>query len=122
MEWVKLDSTFYLDAAVIRAGEAAEVLFVRAMAYCGDQENDGLVPAEILSRLAPTKARARAAALVAEGLWEVVPEGWRFTSWRRHQQTREQMDASREAARVRQARRREKEKASHAVRPAVTSA
>ena len=37
MEWVKLDTTFYLDAAIVRAGEAAEVLFVRAMAYCGDE-------------------------------------------------------------------------------------
>ena len=117
MEWVKLDSTFYLDAAVIRAGEAAEVLFVRAMAYCGDQENDGIVPREILPRLAPTRARARAAALVAEGLWEVVPEGWRFVSWRRHQRTKEQMEAERVAARERQAEWR----ARNAVTNAVTS-
>ena len=63
MEWVKLDTTFYLDAAIVRAGEAAEVLFVRAMAYCGDQENDGLVEREILPRLCPNRGAARAAAL-----------------------------------------------------------
>lgn len=121
MEWVKLDSTYYLDVAIVRAGEAAEVLFVRAMAYCGDQENDGLVEKEILPRLCPTRGRSRAAALVAEGLWEVVPEGWRFVSWRRHQRTREQMDAEREANRVRKARSRDKS-TSHGVTHAVTPA
>lgn len=118
MEWVKLDSTFYLDVAIIRAGEAAEVLFVRAMAYCGDQENDGLVEREILPRLCPNRGAARAAALVREGLWEVVPEGWRFVSWSRHQRTREQMEAERVATRARKARSR----AGHAVTPAVTPA
>ena len=116
MDWVKLDSTYYLDVAIVRAGEAAEVLFVRAMAYCGDQENDGLVEREILPRLCPTRWRARAAALVREGLWEVVPEGWRFASWSRHQRTREQMEAERVASRARKA----KSRAGHAVTPAVT--
>ena len=116
MEWVKLDTTFYLDAAIVRAGEAAEVLFVRAMAYCGDQENDGLVEREILPRLCPNRGAARAAALVREGLWDVVPEGWRFASWSRHQRTRQQIEAERVASRARKA----KSRASHAVTPAVT--
>lgn len=120
MDWVKLDSTYYLDVAIVRAGEAAEVLFVRAMAYCGDQENDGLVEREILPRLCPVRGKARAAALVAEGLWEVVPEGWRFVSWARHQRTREQMDAEREANRARQQKRRSQE-ASHGVTNGVTA-
>ena len=120
MEWVKLDTTFYLDAAIVRAGEAAEVLFVRAMAYCGDQENDGLVEREILPRLCPTRGGSRAAALVREGLWEVVPAGWRFVSWSRHQRTREQVEADREASRRRQARRRSQD-TSHAVTNAVTT-
>ena len=121
MEWVKLDSTYYLDVAIVRAGEAAEVLFVRAMAYCGDQENDGLVEREILPRLCPTRGRSRAAALVREGLWEVVPAGWQFASWTRHQRTREQMDAEREANRLRKAKSRAKEDG-HAVSHAVTPA
>lgn len=120
MDWVKLDSTYYLDVAIVRAGEAAEVLFVRAMAYCGDQENGGLVEREILPRLCPTRGRARAAALVREGLWEVVPEGWRFASWGKHQMSREQMAAMREGGRARQARHRAQKR--HAVSNAVTNA
>lgn len=106
MDWVKLDTTYYLDAAVIRAGEPAEVLFTRALAYCGARENDGLVEREVLPRLAPTRGPSRAAALVREGLWEVVPEGWRFVSWGAWQRTRDQLEAQREGGRRRQARHR----------------
>lgn len=103
MEWVKLDTTFYLDEAIVAAGEAAEVLFVRAMAWCGDRENDGVVPRDIVPRLTPTRGKARAAALVREGLWEPVPEGWRIRSWSRKQRTKTQVEGERAAGRKRQA-------------------
>lgn len=116
MDWVKLTTNYYLDAAVMRAGEAAEVLFTRALAYCGDQENGGLVPREALLRLTPTRGLARARALVREGLWEEVPAGWRFVAWDRHQSD---LRARREAGRRRQATFREREKVRNASRNAV---
>ncbi|WP_372733591.1 hypothetical protein [Nocardioides sp.] len=124
MDWVKLSTSFYNDAAVMRAGEAAEVLFVRAMAYCGDQENAGIVPKEALPRLCPTRGIPRARALVREGLWEVVEGGWRFVNWHRHQETREQLDARRVAGRARQARHRQQRKSgvSNAVTNSVSDA
>ena len=103
MEWVKLASTYYLDAAVMRAGEAAEVLFVRAMAYCGDQENDGRIPFEALSRLTPTRGRSRANALVREGLWVEVEGGYQFVNWAKRQVDLQRLQAKRAAARKRQA-------------------
>lgn len=103
MDWVKLRTTYYNDAAIMRAGEAAEILFVRALAYCGEQENDGLVPREVLPRLCPTRGLPRARALVREGVWAEVPEGWRFVSWDKHQTTREQLEQTREDNRRRQA-------------------
>lgn len=115
MDWVKLTTNYYLDAAIMRAGEAAEVLFTRALAYCGDQENGGLVPREVLLRLTPTRGLARARALVREGLWEEVPAGWRFVSWDRHQSD---LRARREAGRRRQATFREREKVRNASRNA----
>lgn len=116
MDWVKLTTNYYLDAAIMRAGEAAEVLFTRALAYCGDQENGGLVPREVLLRLTPTRGLARARALVREGLWEEVPAGWRFVAWDRHQSD---LRARREAGRRRQATFREREKARNASRNGV---
>jgi hypothetical protein len=103
VDWVKLSTNYYDDPAVMRAGEAAEVLFTRAMAYCGDQETDGVVPAEVLPRLTPTRGVARARALVREGLWEEIPGGWRFSSWDHHQTSREALERDRQANRRRQA-------------------
>lgn len=120
MDWVKLSSNYYNDPAVMRAGEAAEVLFTRALAYCGDQETDGFVPAEVLLRLTPIKAPSRAAALVREGLWVVVDGGWRFTAWEKHQITSEQIEQTRAGNRQRQAKRRTAQR--HAVTNGVSHA
>lgn len=121
MEWVKLDSSYYLDAAVMRAGDQAELLFVRAMAYCGNQENGGVVPTEALPRLMPTRGRQAAAALVREGLWVEIPQGWAFVSWERHQASRPQLEQKRAAGRERQARWRAN-RTSNGVRNGVTHA
>lgn len=108
MEWVKLRTAFYNDPAIVRAGEAAEVLFVRAMAYCGEQETDGVIPTGVLTRLVGTKASARAAALVREGLWEVIEGGWRFTGWSKNQTSSDELSKSREGNRARQQRYRDR--------------
>ncbi|TAJ21801.1 MAG: hypothetical protein EPO65_00440 [Dehalococcoidia bacterium] len=100
MDWVKLRTNYWLDVAIVRAGEAAEVLWVRAKAYCGAEENGGFVPRELLPRLTPLRGTARARALVREGLWTVVDGGWQFVDW--DQVTREQLEAQREAGRARQ--------------------
>jgi hypothetical protein len=110
MEWVKLHTRYYLDRAVLRAGEAAEVLFTRSLAYAGDQESDGFIPAEALAMLAPKKGATRAAALVREGLWDVVDGGWQIPGWIKHQVTVERLEQKREAGRTRVARHRARQK------------
>lgn len=110
MDWVKLATSYYNDPAIMRAGEAAEVLFTRALAYCGEQETDGFVPAEVLPRLTPTRWKARASALVAADLWSVVPGGWQFTGWSKHQVTADSIAETRAANRQRQQDFRERER------------
>lgn len=82
MEWVKLVATpaYYHDGSLLRAGEAAEVLFCRALAHCGNVESGGLVDKSVVPLLAP-RSGARAKALVREGLW--IDEGthYRIRSW-----------------------------------------
>lgn len=106
MHYIPFSTTYYLDVALMRAGEAAEVLWCRARAWCGDQETDGVVPREILPRLAPTRAAARARALVEAGLWVEVPVGWQFVRW--DAITKDELDQQRESGRVRQRRHRDK--------------
>lgn len=121
MDWVKLATNYYDDPAIMRAGEAAEILFTRALAYVGDQETDGVVPREVLPRLTPRNGVTRARALVSEGLWEVIPEGWRFLAWAKHQTTKDQLDQRRAGGAARQAAYRERHKpARNAVTDAVS--
>lgn len=123
MDWVKLRTNYYNDAAVMRAGDAAELLFVRAMAYCGDQES-GVIPREVVPRLTPARGAARAAALVREGLWRIHPQGWEFVSWDRHQESSDQLAAKREAGKRRKAAydARQRNQRGNAVGNAVTHA
>lgn len=86
MEWVKLYATpsYYLDPALARAGEAAEVLFCRALAYCGNVESQGIVDKTALPRLV-ARPGPRASALVREGLWTDEGTHYLIRSWARLQ-------------------------------------
>lgn len=104
MLYAQLSSTYYLRGGLIRAGEAAEILWVRAKAWSMDQETDGVIPREILPRLTPTRGQARVNALLREGEWVEVPSGWQFVDW--DQITTSQMEEKRASGRDRQARHR----------------
>lgn len=83
MEWVKLIAVpaYYIDGALLRAGEAAEVLFCRALAYCGSVESAGVIDKTVLPMIVPTKPHARADALVREGLWLDEGTHYRVRTW-----------------------------------------
>lgn len=106
MDFVKLKTRYYRDIGILRAGEPAEVLFTRSMAWSGEQESDGFIPSEALPTIITRRAKARAAALVEQGLWEVVDGGWQIVGYPKHQITKERLDAKREAGRERVARHR----------------
>ena len=82
MEWVKLVAApaYYLDGALLRAGEAAEVLFCRGLAHCGAVESGGLIDKAVLPILIG-RPGPRAAALVREGLWLDEGTHYRIRSW-----------------------------------------
>lgn len=108
--WYRLAAGYYKDDAVITAGEAAEVLFVRALGYSKEQDTDGFISVNALPWIVKTKAKQRAAALVATGLWVEVEGGWRISNWALWQETKEQIEANREAARERAKRSRANKK------------
>lgn len=121
MDFVKLRTRYYADVALMRAGEAAEVLFTRGLAYAGEQETDGFIPTEALVRLTPTRGRARVNSLIREGLWEPVLGGWLICGWVKHQITSEQLEQKREAGRKRVDKHRAAKKATgNAIGNAVT--
>lgn len=107
MKAVWLSSTYYLDPAVERLKPAEEILFVRAMAYCGQAESGGWVSPRGLLAVGSRYASRSARALVAVGLWvEDERGGYRFKSWDHWQESGNDLVRRKKADRERQARKR----------------
>lgn len=110
MDWCRLSTRYYFDGAILRAGEPAEVLFLRCLAYSGSEETGGRVPKHVLPLLTPSKTRARLTALLREQLLVEDGDDVVIRSWSRHQEAldaesdRRRRDRERKAA-VRQAER-----------------
>lgn len=79
--WVRLDTGYFSNPKVLRAGTDAALLHLAAICYLGAHELDsGVLPAEALDLIA-AEARARrpsevVARLVACQLWHDHPDGW----------------------------------------------
>ena len=86
MDWCRLGTSFYLDPAVVGAGEAAEVLFLRCIAYSGAEESRGRIPKHVLPVLARTKTKQRVAALLAHGLLVEDGDSVYIRSWQTWQE------------------------------------
>ncbi len=78
--YAPLSAYYYDDDAVIRAGERAEVLFTRSLAFSARQLKDGFITEAQLSRLGAglTGLNTRVSKLLEVGLWERVEDGTLF--------------------------------------------
>jgi hypothetical protein len=114
MEWVKLATDFYDDPAVVAAGDDAELLFVRGLAYCGGVENTGILPSNICKRLCPTRTAQRIEKLLAHGLWIEVPGGYQIAKWGDWQSELDALAARRRADRERKRAQRDRDAAARA--------
>jgi len=94
MTWFKVDDTLAFHRKVVRAGNAAMGLWVRAGAHCSQQLTDGYVPTEIVAVLGTP---AQAARLVKAGLWTEVDGGYQFHDWEAINPTRSDVEDRRRA-------------------------
>lgn len=81
--YVPLDVNYMRDPRIRRAGPAAELLYLRALAYAKGGETDGMVHDYDIDVIAVglTKVQQRIDALVREGAWERCDGGWFITGW-----------------------------------------
>ena len=105
--YAPLSSRYYMDDAVAIAGERAELLYVRGLAFCADVLKDGYITDVQLERFVGaglTSVRARAKRLCEVGLWERVEDdllgngaGYRVVSWLKHNRSAEEIRAKQRA-------------------------
>lgn len=82
--YAPLSAHYYKDDAIDEAGEAAELLYVRGLAFCADVLSDGFISDRQVIRFVGVgmfDAIDRADRLVSVGLWERVEGGYRVRSW-----------------------------------------
>lgn len=108
--YAKLLANYASDDAIIAAGEAAELLFVRSLAFCATSDSDGYITDGQLARIVAAGMKdltRRAAALVREGLWERAEDGYQVRSWTKIHESAEEKGRARRTDRERKRRGRE---------------
>jgi len=88
---------YYRDPAIIRAGEKAEVLYLRALAFTNDDQTDGHIDdAQLpLFTVGLGSLKPRIAALEREGLWQRNGSGWNVRNWSKWNRTRAEIEEKR---------------------------
>lgn len=82
--YAPLSAHYYKDDAIDEAGPAAELLYVRGLAFCAEMLNDGFISDRQLTRFVGSgleDVHDRAKALVAVDLWRRSDGGYVIRSW-----------------------------------------
>jgi hypothetical protein len=82
--YAPLSAHYYKDDAIAIAGERAELLYVRGLAFCADIITDGHISDTQLTRfvgVGMSDAKKRAEKLVEVGLWERNGTGFNVRNW-----------------------------------------
>lgn len=98
--YAPLSAHYYKDDAMAEAGEKAELLYVRGLAFCADVLSNGKITDSQLSRFVGVgmrDAKARAERLVEVGLWERNGCGYIVKSWAKWNLTTEQIREKQDA-------------------------
>lgn len=98
MTWFKVDDNLTFHHKVVKAGNSAMGLWVRAGAWCAQQLTDGHVPDYMLTRMGTQTQVDR---LISVGLWDRTETGIVFHQWANRNPLRIEVDAERDAARER---------------------
>lgn len=126
MVWFRVDDVLPFHERVIRAGNAAMGLWVRAGAWSSGQLTDGFVPADVARTLGSAKEIRQ---LLSVGLWHEEERGgqagYLFHAWEedgtgmKRQPTRAEVEAQRRAERERKAAWRESRRSDDRTPPPV---
>lgn len=102
--YAPLSARYYRDDAMALAGERAELLYVRGLAFCADMLSDGFISdiqLKMFVGVGLTGVQARAKRLCEVGLWERAEgdllgndgSGYRVISWAKWNLTKSEIQA-----------------------------
>lgn len=116
MPWARFDELFHQHPKVVALSDRAFRMFVCSITWSNANLTDGQIPSleqpgmrpflALLGIVNARHARAPATELVRAGLWITTPEGFQVHDFLKYQPSKLDVEREREAARVRQARRR----------------
>lgn len=92
--YAPLSAHYYKDDAVAEAGEGAELLFLRGLAFVADVLSDGFISETQLTRFVGVGMKsvtARANRLVTVGLWSREDGGYRVNAWLKWNRSNEEI-------------------------------
>lgn len=93
--YAPLSAHYYKDDAMAEAGEKAELLYVRGLAFCADVLSDGHITDSQLTRFVGVgmrDAKVRADRLVEVGLWERNGIGYIIRQWSKWNRSRGEIE------------------------------
>jgi len=81
--YAKLSATYYRDDAILAAGEAAEVLFTRSLAFCSETPSDGYITHRQVDLIAVglRNVKPRIKALLDHNAWVEADGGYVVRQW-----------------------------------------
>lgn len=106
-QYAPLSAGYYRDDAILEAGEKAEILYVRGLAYCSESMSDGYISDRqvvAVIGIGMRDAMARAARLVDVGAWERTDGGFVVRAWLKWNASAEEIGRQRKRDRDRKAR------------------
>lgn len=92
--YAPLSATYFQDDDIAEAGEAAELLYVRGLAFCAGRASDGYMSETQVIRFVGVgmgDALDRAEQLVKVGLWEHADGGYVIRSWLKWNKSADEM-------------------------------
>lgn len=97
--YAPLSATYFQDDDIAEAGEAAELLFLRGLAFCAGRPNsDGFISNSQAHRyvaVGMTNVSERIARLVETGLWEEQSGGYQIRAWLKWNKSAEELGIER---------------------------
>jgi len=103
--YAKLSATYYRDDAIMAAGEAAEVLFCRSLAFCAETPSNGYITDRQVDLIAVglRNVKPRIRALTDLHIWERADGGYVVRSWLKWNRSAEEAGMVRKQDRDRKA-------------------